>query len=272
MPFFIECSNIVYYYCELTNINITMNKYEKWYQLITSRGQTRQLDSYTEKHHILPESLGGLDTPENLTILTAREHFICHWLLTKIYKDGEAHWKMLNAIRIMRAENKNQQRYKTKITSRVYSNLKEEYSRLQSIKLAGSGNGMYGKNHTTQTKKAIGDANRGRIQPIEEKLKQKEAITGRKRNPFSEEWIENMSLAKQGEKNNMFGKTHNDITKQKMREKALGRKQSNDTITKKADAIRGLKREKQLCPHCNKQIAVNGYARWHGDNCKRKVA
>lgn len=247
-----------------------MNKYEKWYQLITSRGQTRQLDTYTEKHHILPESLGGLDTPENLTILTAREHFICHWLLTKIYKDGESHWKMLNAIRIMRAENKNQQRYKTKITSRVYSNLKEEYSRLQSIKVAGSGNGMYGKNHTNETKKAIGDANRGRIQPIEEKIKQKAAITGRKRNSFSEEWIENMSLAKQGEKNNMFGKTHNEETKQKMREKAIGRKQSHDTISKKAEAIRGLKREKKLCPHCNKLVAVNGYARWHGINCKDK--
>ena len=248
-----------------------MNKYEKWYAAITKRGQHRHIDDYTEIHHILPESLGGPDTPENKTTLTAREHFICHWLLTKIYKDGEAHWKMLNAIRIMRAENKNQQRYFTKITSRVYSNLKEEYSQLQSIKFSGSGNGMYGKNHTKETKKTIGDANRGRIQPIEEKIKQKVAITGRKRNPFTDEWKEKMSSSKQGEKNNMFGKNHTDETKQKQREKAIGRKQSPETVAKKAEAIRGLKREKKLCPHCNNEVAVNGYARWHGDNCKEKA-
>jgi hypothetical protein len=247
-----------------------MNKYEKWYKLITERGQSRRLDSYTEKHHIIPESLGGPDTPENLTTLTAREHFICHWLLIKIHKEGEAHWKMLNAIRIMRAENKNQQRYSTKITSRVYANLKEEYSLLQSAKFKGSGNGMYGKKHNDETKKAISYANKGRVQPEEEKLKQKAAITGRKRNTFSQQWIEKMSLAKQGEKNNMFGKNHTNIAKQKMKEKAIGRKQSPETIAKKAEAVRGSKREKKLCIHCNKEVAVNGYARWHGDNCKAR--
>lgn len=248
-----------------------MNKYEKWYKLITERGQTRRLDSYTEKHHIIPESLGGLSTPENLTMLTAREHFICHWLLTKIYREGESHWKMLNAIRIMRAENKNQQRYSTKITARVYANLKEEYSILQSTKFKGSGNGMYGKKHTDETKKAISYANKDRVQTKEEKLKQKAAITGRKRDTFSQQWIEKMSLAKQGEKNNMFGKTHTDAAKQKMKAKATGRKQSPETIAKKAEAVRGSKREKKLCIHCNKEVAVNGYARWHGDNCKEKA-
>lgn len=248
-----------------------MNKYEKWYQLITSRGQTRQLDSYTEKHHILPESLGGLDTPENLTTLTAREHFICHWLLTKIYKDGEAHWKMLNAIRIMRAENKNQQRYKTKITSRVYSNLKEEYSRLQSERVRGENNPMFGKKQPEYVKQLIGDKNRGRVQSDSEKQRQKIAQTGKKRKPFSNEWKAKMSLAKQGENNNMFGKSHSQETIEKIREKAKLRTYSEETNEKRRLANLGLKREKKLCPHCNKLVAVNGYARWHGDNCKNKA-
>lgn len=247
-----------------------MNKYEKWYQLITSRGQTRKLDAYTEKHHILPESLGGLDTPENLTILTAREHFICHWLLTKIYKDDEAHWKMLNAIRIMRAENKNQQRYKTKITSRVYSNLKEEYSRLQSVRIQGKNNPMFGKKQPEYIKQLIGDKNRGRIQPIDEKQRQKEAQTGKKRKPFSSEWKAKMSLAKQGENNNMFGKSHSQETIEKIREKAKLRTYSDETNEKRRLANLGLKREKKLCSHCNQLVAVNGYARWHGDNCKHR--
>ena len=247
-----------------------MNKYEKWYASITKRGQFRQIDSYTEKHHILPESLGGLDTYENLTILTAREHFICHWLLTKIYKDGDAHWKMLNAIRIMRAENKNQQRYFTKITSRVYGNLKEEYSRLQSERMRGENNPMFGKSQTSHAKSLIGKANRGRIQPDSEKQHQKAAQLGKKRKPFSDEWRTKMSDAKKGEKNNRYGVEVLLETKDKIRQKALGRKQSPETIAKKADAVRGSKREKKLCPHCEKEVAVNGYARWHGDNCKKR--
>jgi|APFre7841882654_1041346.scaffolds.fasta_scaffold04723_2 NUMOD3 motif len=247
-----------------------MNKYEKWYELITKRGQHRKLDSYTEKHHILPESLGGLDTPENLTTLTAREHFICHWLLTKIYKEGEAHWKMLNAIRMMRAENKNQQRYSTKITSRVYSNLKEEYSRLQSERVCGQNNPMYGKVVSESVRKGRSERAK-KDNPSKREgigLKISRAKTGVKREQFSDEWRVKMSAAKLGENNSMYGKTHKQSTLNLMRQKAIGRKQSQETISKKADAIRGLKREKKLCPHCNTSVAVNGYARWHGDNCK----
>jgi len=38
-------------------------------------------------------------------------------------------------------------------------------------------------------------------------------------------------------------------------------------VQKKADAVRGLKREKRHCPHCDQMIAVNTYARWHGSHC-----
>jgi hypothetical protein len=65
-------------------------------------------------------------------------------LLTKIYPTGEEHWKMINAFRMMRAKNPNQQRYSTKITSRVYENLKKEYSALQSTRVSGENNPMYG--------------------------------------------------------------------------------------------------------------------------------
>jgi hypothetical protein len=254
----------------MTNINKSMNKYEKWYASITTRGQVRQLDSYTEKHHILPESLGGSDTPENLTILTAREHFICHWLLVKIYKNGEAHWKMLNAIRIMRAENKNQQRYSTRITSRVYSNLKEEYSQLQSDRMRGENNPMFGKTQTSYSKQLISEANKGRIQPNIEKQNQKAAQLGKKRKPFSDEWKSKMSASKTGVNNNRYGVEGLEETREKIRQKAIGRKQSPETIAKKADAVRGSKREKKQCPHCDQLVAVNGYARWHGNNCKQK--
>jgi hypothetical protein len=41
---------------------------------------------YYECHHIIPKCLGGTNIKENLVLLTAKEHFICHKLLTYIYK------------------------------------------------------------------------------------------------------------------------------------------------------------------------------------------
>ncbi len=223
-----------------------MNKYKKWYQNIIDRASNRVLEGYVERHHIIPRCLGGPDTADNIVSLTAREHFICHWLLTKIYT-GDARHKMINAMYIMRAAGPNQKRYESKITGRVYNTLREEYS------------------------KYISNLNKGRVQPLEENIKQKAAQTGRKRAPFSDEWRAKMSEAKQGKNNNRYGVKLEESTLQKMREKATGRKQSAETIKKKADAVRGSKREKKLCPHCNQMIAVNTYARWHGDRCRQSA-
>jgi len=247
-----------------------MNKYTTWYNQITSAAQNRATKEYTEIHHILPRSLGGSDDVTNLTKLTAREHFVCHWLLTKMYPTGEEHWKMINAFRMMRAENPRQQRYKTKITSRVYANLKEEYSLIQSERFKGEGNGFYGKTHTEEAKQRISAANTGRIQPQHEKEKQIKAITGRKRDPFSNEWRENLSKNHKSKQPGFDG-TLAEETKKKIGDKIRGRKHTEEEKKRRADAIRGSKREKKLCPHCQQLIAVNTYPRWHGDRCQSRT-
>jgi hypothetical protein len=86
------------------------NKYSKLYYKITSNAKQRIAVGYTELHHIVPQSLGGNNDKENLVNLTAREHFICHWLLIKM-TEGEDRSKMLYALKGMKAENKHQQRY-----------------------------------------------------------------------------------------------------------------------------------------------------------------
>jgi hypothetical protein len=67
------------------------NKYTKCYNRIIERAQlyhrTKKKDTYFESHHILPKSLGGIDSSDNKILLTAKEHFICHLLLT-IDQDG----------------------------------------------------------------------------------------------------------------------------------------------------------------------------------------
>lgn len=247
-----------------------MNKYEKWYNSIISKGANAKLPG-NERHHILPKSLGGSDDASNLIYITAREHFICHWLLIKIYATGEEHWKMLNALRMMRAENPNQKRYKTKITSRVYARLKEEYSKLQSQLKKGIGNGMYGKSHSAEAKEKIRQAHIGMKLTEHQKEKLSLSKLGKKRQPFSDEWRNNLSMVRSGEGNGMFGRSHSEETKRLMALRAKGRKQSEETILKKSAAIRGSKREKKQCPHCQQAVAVNGYVRWHGDRCKSKI-
>lgn len=250
-----------------------MSKYERWYQIITQSGK-KVREPGLERHHIVPESLGGSDDPHNVTFITPREHFICHWLLTKVYKTGEPHWKMINALRMMRAENPNQKRYNTKITSRVYDKLKREYAKLQSERVSGENNPMHGAKFyrsadgKMRQRAAISGDKNGAKQPNARK-KISESKLGKSRGEFTDEWRTNLSKNHKSKQTGFNGAV-SEKTKQKIGNALRGRKQDPETVKKKADAIRGLKREKLLCPHCNKLIAVNTYPRWHGDNCKHK--
>ena len=60
--------------------------YQIIYDNLINQAKNRLVDGYTEKHHILPKSMGGSNQAFNIVKLTAREHFLAHWLLFKIYK------------------------------------------------------------------------------------------------------------------------------------------------------------------------------------------
>lgn len=45
---------------------------------------------YYENHHIIARCMGGNDSTENLVLLSAREHFLCHKLLHRIYPDNKS--------------------------------------------------------------------------------------------------------------------------------------------------------------------------------------
>ena len=57
------------------------------------------------------------------------------------------------------------------------------------------------------------------------------------------------------------------IILKKIGDKLRGRKQTDEEKLTRSLANMGKKREKKLCPHCDRLVAVNGYARWHGANC-----
>jgi hypothetical protein len=99
------------------------NKYTKWYHAIVQNANLRTLsdDTYIEKHHVIPRSLGGVDSKENLVRLTAREHFVCHLLLTKMVT-GPAQYQMLSAVTRFRQSRKYQKRI---LTSWEYQKIRE---------------------------------------------------------------------------------------------------------------------------------------------------
>jgi hypothetical protein len=86
------------------------NKYYVWYMNIVNTAKNRKLsDGNCEKHHIIPKSLGGDNSKENLVSLTFKEHILCHHLLTKFTENAE-HYKMLNAYSFFMGRNNNNKR------------------------------------------------------------------------------------------------------------------------------------------------------------------
>jgi hypothetical protein len=169
------------------------NKYTALYYSIIRSSSGHAKKTYTESHHIIPKSLNGDDTCNNLVQLTAREHFICHWLLTKMV-NGENKKKMIFALKMLNANNQNQQRYKTKITSRVYAKLKITYvdmlkgvPRSQEVKDKISAtkklNPSYhnlGKKFSDESKKKMSESHKGRLHSAATRQKMAESHIGKK--------------------------------------------------------------------------------------------
>lgn len=177
------------------------NKYTSLYYRIIKAASAREQISYTELHHIIPKSLNGSNTPNNLVLLTAREHFICHWLLIKMV-DGENKKKMVFALKMLNASNQKQHRYKTKITSRIYDKLKVTYS----IMLSGVPRSQIVKDKISATKK---------LNPSHPNLGKR----------FNDDIRQKMSDSHKG-------KSHSIVTRQKMAESHFGKTLSEETRQK----------------------------------------
>jgi hypothetical protein len=118
-----------------------MDHVKVYNQIIQHRKDNAVNDAYTERHHIVPKSIGGNDTNENLVNLTPREHFVCHLLLVKIYCNTSHYYKMIKAFNMMcNASSRHQDRY---INNRHYGWLKTELSRAMTISQAGKHNSQY---------------------------------------------------------------------------------------------------------------------------------
>ena len=109
--------------------------YRKHYDLLIDKARKRDKNSlkYSENHHIIPRSEGGLDNKENMVSLTAREHFLAHWLLYRenpnIPSRAFSFWRMCNGRGKVAPENW------ITIPSRVYEEARLAHSKAISIAL-----------------------------------------------------------------------------------------------------------------------------------------
>lgn len=225
------------------------NKYTKAYYQIIDRAKTRIIDSYVERHHIIPKSLGGTNEISNLVNLTAKEHFICHLLLTKMVTGSHkrsmcyAVWQMTHI--------RGRERYKP--SSRIYDILRKKLSETYK-----------GVPKSEQAKRNMSLAHQGK--------------TG---TPHTEEHKQYMSALYKGKSKNyasFLGKTHSAETKQKQslikqgkNNPMYGRKRSLDAIERSRQAQLNIPKPTFVCKCCGKTVGgKSNLLRWHNDNCKEK--
>lgn len=146
--------------------------YQRIYDAIIENAKPRGLDKrklegYFEKHHVIPKCLGGLNEDSNYVLLTAREHYLCHWLLVKIYNETKVRRLLNYALLCMVQNNPHQCR---NINSRAYQFARENYMTL----------GL-----SDETKLKISKSNSGKIRSSESKEKTSMKLTGRKRDQLA---------------------------------------------------------------------------------------
>lgn len=222
--------------------------YRKTYDRLIQKRRDNPItkaDCYCETHHIVPRSEGGSDDDTNLVNLTAREHYIAHLLLARIYDD----FKMWAAVLYMRIGHK--EREQSKFNSRLY-----EVARIR-----------FGAEVSKMKKGKPNMRLRGRLLPDWHRMKLSESHKGRrnywwgrhlsdehkmrlseshKRENISQETRRKMSTARLG--------THpSDETRRKMSEVKSGENHPNfgkhlseDTRKKISESKKGKKRTEKL--------------------------
>lgn len=187
--------------------------YKRIYDFLMVRAKDRILSVYSEKHHIKPRCLGGSNLKDNIVSLTAKEHYIAHRLLTRIYSEEPklvyAFWMMCNGtvkkrpIPSPRAYEEAKLKFSKIIRTR-------KHSKATKLKISKSKKGQAsftGKTHTEESKIKQRISAKSRTISKSTELKRRNQISETLLNkPKSEKHRLNISLSKQGPNNPMYGK------------------------------------------------------------------
>ena len=202
---------------------------------------------YYENHHILPISLKGENKKDNLVLLTAKEHFLAHKLLIKIYTNNR---KLVDAFFFMIHGNQ-KQHYNASLRDYEHSiNLKNEIPLSDKTlqKMRKHLKKVHEKNKgSIPWNKGLDAINKGVPTSEESKIKLSNTLKKKYENGYihpmtgkthSEETKKKISEAQKGQKHRL-GKTHSEESKKKMSESHKGqipwnkgKKASTETLEK----------------------------------------
>ncbi len=193
---------------------------------------------YYESHHIIPRCMGGEGElrdvyHDNIVQLTAREHFICHKLLCKIFPNEKG---LFYAVWNMTSRSGAHDKMKRHIpSSREYESLRKKFSELMSKNNPG-------RNKSIETRKKLSESKKSKPSP-------------RKGCKHTEESKLKMSRWQLGEKNPRFGKRDTPEVVEKRRQSILKAKQNAPIIE---------------CPYCGLcSKSASNMSRYHFEKCKQ---
>lgn len=273
----------------MAKIDFLKNKYTDWYMKIINNAKNRPIVGYIEKHHIIPRSLEGTDDKDNIVKLTAREHFVCHLLLTKMVTGYQKELMKFAVGKFIQTAPTQQRAF----TSWEYKKIRETISQVRT-----------GKKHSEATRKKISEKTIGRtpwnkgitgiIHSEESNKKRSASLKGKTLEDKvgaarAVEIKQKISNSKIGRPSGMLGKSHprkgtsglwkmSDEGKLNVSNARKGMQFSKIHLEniKLANIQNGLKRRGQKqktisCLHCGKMGGVSGINRYHNDNCKLKI-
>lgn len=228
--------------------------YQKIYNALISRGQNRILEGYSERHHIVPRCLGGLDDPSNLVCLTPEEHYLAHQLLVKIYPGNRG---LIRAVHMMTIDSTF-----TRRNNKSFGWVRRQNAIIMSEQMKeyqtefGHPKGMLGKTNTKESNKKRSESMLGIPCP-------QRGVKGPrgKRGP-SKKVVCRIDTRKEMDMGNFIAYC------KRLDNPELAAKQD----AKRSAAIKGIAKPQQKvkCPHCSIIGGANIMKHHHFDNCKEK--
>ena len=206
------------------------------YQRFIDSLKNQVVGGYSEVHHIVPISMGGSNDKSNLIALTARQHYVAHWILARALGGSAARAFFMMS---------NFGKYGA-VNSTTYEKARKEYAKQVSLQLKGKPSQC---DFSDATRQKMREAKIGRKLSPEHIEKVRQAQIGR---VYDNDFRRKISEAKKGQPNGRLGTTMSDETKRKIIESNINR----PMVT---------------CPHCQQTMKDHGGAkRWHFDRCKYK--
>ena len=233
--------------------------YQRIYDAIIEKARLenrkKRNGTYYESHHIIPKCLGGSDEEYNRVLLTAKEHYVCHKLLIKIYPDNYH----IELAFVMMALNISTTHQRINLSSRDFQYARELQVKANAEAKRGNKNRLGKKHkHPESAKKKISEYTKIHTPKFAFKKGQVPWNKG-KHGIYSEETLLLMSNNRKGKGTQKRGPMSEEA-KQKMRKpKSEEHKQKLRKPQKKVE-----------CPYCGKIGGINAMHQYHFNNCKFK--